>query len=235
MNTNDVKSTRPKNVTIDDILDRLSREYGEPKRLAVLGPIDALVQTILSQHTSDSNTSRAFASLKRRFRHWESVIEAPTNDVADAIRSGGLADVKASRIQRALNDVRDRTNDGFNLEFLADMPATEARAWLTSLHGVGPKTASCVLLFSLDRAVMPVDTHVHRVSLRLGLIPQRTSADNAHALLEAQIPDERMYDAHMLFIRHGKQTCIARRPRCSTCVLVQWCPEAPSFLEQSGE
>jgi endonuclease-3 len=189
--------------------------------------------TILSQHTSDTNTARAFASLRAGFTDWESVIDAPTELVADAIRSGGLAEIKAPRIQTALRDVRAWTG-GFDLSFLASMPPGEARDWLTRLHGVGPKTASCVLLFSLNRPVMPVDTHVHRVALRLALVPERTSADQAHELLEAIIPDERMYEAHLLLIQHGRRTCVARRPRCTQCVLVQWCPAANDFLAHSS-
>jgi endonuclease-3 len=211
------------------ILDALEAAYGRPARHARAAPIDELVSTILSQHTSDINTARAFASLRARFPSWDAVIAAPAADVADAIRSGGLADVKAPRIQQALRDVRDQLG-GFDLAFLASMPATEARDWLTRLHGVGPKTASCVLLFSLDLPVMPVDTHVHRVALRLGLVPPRTSAERAHALLEARIPAHRMYDAHMLMIQHGRRTCTARAPKCPRCVLVQSCPAAAQFL-----
>jgi endonuclease III len=218
--------------TAIELLDRLRDAYGSPERRPPDPPIDELIQTILSQHTSDVNTERAFASLRARFATWDEAIDAPTEQVADAIRSGGLADVKAPRIQQALRDVRERTG-GFDLSFLGELPDGEARDWLTELHGVGPKTASCVLLFSLDRAVMPVDTHVHRVSLRLGLVPHRTSAERAHELLEQQIPDDRMYEAHMLFIQHGRRTCLARNPRCGACVLVQWCPAAATFLEHS--
>ena len=137
-----------------------------------------------------------------------------------------------------LREVREQVGS-FDLSFLAGLPLDEARSWLTALNGVGPKTASCVLLFSLDRPAMPVDTHVHRVSLRLGLIPERTSAERAHALLEAIVPDGEAYAAHMLMIRHGRETCVARRPKCAACVLVQCCPAAPTFLggeqEQDGD
>ncbi len=219
---------------VSRILDALESCYGTPHRSVPATPIDELVLTILSQHTSDSNTERAFRSLRSRFPTWEWVIDARTSDVADAIRSGGLANLKAPRIQQALRDVYKRVGS-FDLAFLADRSVEEARDWLTSLHGVGPKTASCVLLFSLDVPALPVDTHVHRVSLRLGLIPPRTSADRAHGLLEALVPDERTYDAHMLLIHHGRETCVARRPRCSACVLVQWCPSASEHLEVQQE
>ncbi len=219
---------------ISQILAGLRSRYGEPRRYPKRPPIDDLVTTILSQHTSDVNTGRAYRSLRTTFPDWDDVVEAPNEIVADAIRMGGLAEVKAPRIQRALRDIRDRVGS-FDLRFLADLPVDEARNWLTSLHGVGPKTASCVLLFSFDRPVMPVDTHVHRVSKRLGLISTRTTADQAHQLLEAIIPPEETFAAHMLFIKHGKSTCIARRPRCSDCILVQCCPSAITFLADRQE
>jgi endonuclease-3 len=220
--------------TIEWVLDRLRHAHGRPTRSVPRPPIDELVMTILSQHTSDVNTERAFASLTARFPTWEAVIDAPDREIADAIRSGGLADLKAPRIRQALIDVRERVGS-FDLSFLADLPVAEARAWLTELGGVGPKTASCVLMFSLERPAMPVDTHVHRVSKRLGLIPPRASAEAAHELLEAIIPPDEIYDAHLLFIRHGRQTCVARNPRCVACVLVQCCPTARAMgIDEQG-
>lgn len=219
---------------ISDILRSLRSRYGEPRRYPRRLPIDDLVTTILSQHTSDVNTGRAYRSLRAVFPRWEDVVDAPDALIADAIRVGGLAEVKAPRIRKALQDIHDRVGS-FDLSFLAELPIDEARNWLTALHGVGPKTASCVLLFSLDQPVMPVDTHVHRVSKRLGLISPRTTADQAHQLLEAIIPPEETFAAHMLFIRHGKSTCIARRPRCSDCILVQCCPSASTFLADRQE
>ncbi len=220
------------------VLEQLRERYGEPQRSDPQAPIDELIATILSQHTSDLNTERAFASLRTRFPTWDAVIVATDADVADAIRVGGLADVKAPRIRQVLRAVREHVGS-FDLSFLATLPLDEARSWLTALNGVGPKTASCVLLFSLDQPAMPVDTHVHRVSLRLGLIPDRTSAERAHALLESIVPDGEAYAAHMLMIRHGRTTCVARRPKCAACVLVQCCPAAPTFLggeqEQDGD
>jgi len=225
--TNDESTSAP---SIEWVLDRLRQQYGQPERFERQAPIDSLIMTILSQHTSDLNTERAFASLRERFPTWDAVIDATDADVADAIRSGGLADVKAPRIRQALIDVREQTG-GFDLSFLATMPVAEARRWLTTLGGVGPKTASCVLLFSLDMPAMPVDTHVHRVTKRLGLIPERASADQAHELLEEIIQPDETYAAHLLFIRHGRATCIARRPRCAACVLVQCCPTARTMID----
>jgi endonuclease-3 len=215
-------------------LERLRAEYGEPERPGTIAPVDELVMTILSQHTSDQNTERAYATLRVAFATWDSVIDATDAEVANAIRSGGLANIKAPRIRKALADVRERAG-GFDLSFLASLAVDDAREWLMSLDGVGPKTASCVLLFSLDRPVMPVDTHVHRVSLRLGLIPARTSAERAHQLLEKIVPDGESYAAHLLLIRHGRTTCRARQPRCESCILVQCCPAARTFLGDEQE
>lgn len=214
--------------TPSQALDLLRRRYGQPVRFNEQAPIDELVSTILSQHTSDANTARAFASLKRRFPTWEQALDAPTAQVAEAIRGGGLARQKAPRIQQVLREVRERTG-GFDLSFLGEAPLDEAREWLTTLDGVGPKTAACVLLFSLGRPALPVDTHVHRVTLRLGFVPPRTNAGKAQALLEARIAPADRYDAHLLLIKHGRETCVARRPRCAECVLRAGCPSAAEF------
>jgi endonuclease-3 len=211
------------------VIDMLRDRYGQPMRGEIQSPIDELVSTILSQHTSDINTDRAFRSLKARFPDWDDIIDAPTEAVIDAIRSGGLANQKAPRIQRVLRDVRERQG-GYDLSFLQTISVPDGRAWLESLPGVGPKTASCVLMFSLMLPAMPVDTHVHRVALRIGAIPSGTSAERAHDLLESQLSDTSTYDAHMLMIQHGRLTCTARKPKCASCVLVQCCPSAAAFL-----
>jgi endonuclease III len=206
------------------VASQLDQCYG-PRRWHSHGdPIDELVATILSQHTSDLNTERAFASLRSRFPTWEAVIEAPTEAVADAIRSGGLANLKAPRIQAVLVAVRDRFG-GFDLSPLGDMTVTAARGELVTLKGVGPKTASCVLLFSLGMPAMPVDTHVHRVSQRLGLIAPSDSAEAAHELLERDLGEnvDEVYAFHVNLIAHGRTVCLARRPRCERCVLTECC------------
>lgn len=202
----------------------LNEAYGPRPWRRHLPPVDELVATILSQHTSDRNTERAFASLRASFPTWHAVISAPTADVADAIRSGGLANQKAPRIQTVLRSIDDRYG-GFDLDALATMDIATARAELTSLHGVGPKTASCVLLFSLGMPAIPVDTHVHRVTGRLGLIGPKTSAEQAHGILEAALEGDRdqAYAFHMHLIRHGRSVCIARRPRCELCPLTKVC------------
>lgn len=206
---------------------RLSGEYGRPIWHSHGDPLDELVSTVLSQHTSDINTARAFSSLKCRFKTWQEVIHAPTTEVANAIRAGGLANIKAPRIQLILNAILTTTGE-LSLEVLRDLPLDEARSWLQSLPGVGPKTAACVLLFSLGRPTMPVDTHVHRVSKRLGLIDEKMNAEAAHEVLDAMIgPDhEAIYAIHMNVIKHGRTTCKAQKPRCSACVLADLCPSA---------
>jgi endonuclease-3 len=234
MKTSSQSQQASKPASIRWVLDRLRDHLGEPVRWPDMEPIGQLVSTILSQNTSDLNTDRAYASLLARFPDWDAVADASDEEIADAIRSGGLANIKAPRIRRVLQDIRAELG-GYDLSFLSEMSVADARAWLTSLDGVGPKTASCVLLFSLDMPAMPVDTHVHRVTSRLGLIPAGTSAEKAHALLEEIIPADETFAAHMLFIQHGRLTCHARRPKCSVCVLVQCCPAAHAFLSDERE
>jgi endonuclease III len=207
-----------------EVLARLRAYYGKPEPRSSDGPLAELVQTILSQNTSDVNTERAFASLWARFGAWQPILEAPTSEVADAIRSGGLAEIKAPRIQGVLAAIQQDRGE-LSLDFLATLPLDDARTYLTSLNGVGPKTAACVLLFALGMPALPVDTHVHRVSKRLGLIGEKVNAEAAHRLLESAIPPDQMFDAHMLLIRHGREICKALRPRCRTCPLEDRCPK----------
>ncbi|MBI3979948.1 MAG: endonuclease III [Chloroflexi bacterium] len=185
-------------------------------------PLGQLVGTILSQHTSDRNSGAAFASLRARFPTWPAVAAAPTAAVAGAIRQGGLANVKALRIQEALAAIR-AARGAYDLDFLRELPLAEARAWLRALPGVGPKTAACVLLFALGKPALPVDTHVHRVATRLGLVAAGVSAEAAHEILEALLQPEDVYDFHVALITHGRQVCHARRPRCGDCVLLELC------------
>jgi endonuclease-3 len=167
-----VASTKKKAAPVPEIVRRLDEAYGIPEWRPHHDPTSELVLTILSQNTSDANSGRAFARLLERFPSWEAVMEAPLPELVAAIQPGGLAPTKAPRIQAALRDIREGTG-GFDLAFLETMPLEEARAWLSSIHGVGPKTVACVLMFALGMPAMPVDTHVFRVSLRLGLIPER--------------------------------------------------------------
>jgi endonuclease-3 len=183
----------------------------------------ALVATILSQNTSDLNSGRAYASLKKAYPDgWESVRTSPTNEVADAIRLGGLANIKAPRIQNVLHEIYERSGST-TLEYLREWPDEEIRPFLKSFPGVGAKTAACMMMFNLGRPALAVDTHVHRVSGRLGLIGPKVSADKAHDQLETLVPDDLRYSVHVHLIEHGRTTCHARRPQCGECPVRREC------------
>lgn len=217
-------------IVLHDVIEKFAAEYGEVERPAKHDPpIDELIQTVLSQNTSDINTSRAFDSLKRTFPEWDMVLAAPVEDVIEAIRIGGLAEQKAPRIQTVLRQILTERGT-YDLWFLKEKTPELALDWLVRLPGVGPKTAACTLLFGLDMPVMPVDTHVHRVSLRLGLVPAGTSPEKTQTVLGKGLTSNEAYRAHMLLIRHGRITCKARRPRCADCVVRQQCPYAKSQL-----
>ena len=201
----------------------LLKAYGEPER-SPLDAVSELVCTILSQNTNDVNRDRAYTALCARFPTWEQVRDAPTKQVVAAIRPAGLANQKGPRIQKVLRRIAE-LNPGhpLNIDFLADLPVDEAKQWLMSLDGVGPKTAAIVLLFSLNRPAFPVDTHVHRVTTRLGLIPEGTTAEKAHTLLEASVPSNWYYAFHLNLIAHGRAVCKAQRPKCEICLLQKHC------------
>jgi endonuclease-3 len=204
---------------------RLSAAFGELQPPRVWDPLDELILTILSQNTSDANSGRAFDALRFRFATWDEVADAPTQEVADSIRSGGLANVKAPRIQAVLREI-DRREGGFDLEWMRGASDDDVSTYLSSLPGVGPKTVACVLAFSLGRPAMPVDTHVHRVAGRLGLIPPNASAERAHDLLAGIVPADRRLHLHMALIKLGRETCRAQKPRCSGCPLSSVCPSS---------
>jgi endonuclease-3 len=216
------------------ILDRLRAAYRvRPHRL--LAPLDELILTVLSQNTSDINCERAYAAMRERYPRWQDVLAAPPAQLVAVLRPGGLANHKAPRIQAILAQLAT-SPAGLDLGWLAGQEPEAAMAYLTALPGVGPKTASCVLLFSLGMPVMPVDTHIHRIALRLGLIGPRATADAAHPLLTAITPPDRMLEAHLLLIEHGRRTCKARRPRCDGCVLLDVCPfGAAAVAGRSGD
>ena len=200
----------------------LDQEYGRPAPRRRMKPLDELVLTILSQHTSDANSGRAFRSLMERFESWEAVRDADPAEIADAIRSGGLARIKAVRIKELLLHLTEERGRP-SLDFLCEMGIQAARGYLLGLRGVGPKTAACVLLFSCGLPAFPVDTHVHRVTRRLGLIPPDATAEEAHESLEGLIPPEEFYPFHINLIVHGRRVCKASRPRCEVCVLAARC------------
>ncbi len=211
---------RAKVIEIDQ---RLRPLYRPPEEPPFTDPLDELVLTILSQNTNDRNRDLAFRRLRERFPSWEAVRDAPLDAVIEAIRPAGLAQTKGPRLQEVLRRITEREGR-LTLDFLRTMPLEEARAWLTSLRGVGPKTAAIVLLFSLGRPAFPVDTHIHRVSKRLGLIGPKTSREAAHKVLEAIVPPERYVPFHLELIAHGRHLCRARRPRCTACPLLDLCP-----------
>lgn len=200
----------------------LDDTYGPRENAPSGDPLDGLVGTILSQATSDVNSGRAHRALRAAYPDWQAVLDAPEEELAAVIRGGGLANLKARRIKATLAAIAERRGE-LSLDFLADLPLDEARTWLRGLPGVGPKTAACALLFDLGRPALPVDTHVHRVAKRLGLIGPRVSAEAAHAVLEAQLPAEDVYAFHVETIAHGRAVCRAPLPRCGLCPLTTLC------------
>jgi endonuclease III len=205
------------------ILRKLAQVYGSPRWNPSHDPLGELVATILSQNTSDVNSDRAFVALRTAYRTWEEVRQAPPDDLAAVIRSGGLARLKSRRIQEILHTIKTRQGR-LDLDFLLEMPMPAARAYLGEFPGVGPKTIACVLLFACGYPALPVDTHIYRVTTRLGLLPASCSAERAHAVLEPLIPPAQVYRAHVNLIRHGRMVCKARLPDCRHCCLQSRCP-----------
>lgn len=206
---------------IGEIIKALEDLYGVPEA-GYMEPVDLLIQTILSQNTSDLNSGRAFRSLKISYPDNESILAAPELEIAEKIRSGGLADLKAGRIKAVLLRIKE-DRGSIDLSFMRDMTAEAAREFLLSMPGVGPKTAAIVMLFGFGMSSMPVDTHVYRVSRRLGLVPERASVNEAQRVLEAAIPKEKYLSFHINLIRHGRNICRARSPLCDSCALKSMC------------
>lgn len=196
--------------------------FGEPIWRNPLPAIDELVSTILSQNTNDINRDKAFDALRAKFPTWEAVRDAPANEVMDAIRPAGLANQKGPRMQQVLREITAERGS-LDLSFLAGWDVERARAWLTKFNGVGPKTAAIVLCFSLGKAAFPVDTHVYRVSGRIGLRPEKMTVEQAHPHLESIFPSETYYAAHLNIIRLGREICQARKPNCQTCPICKLC------------
>jgi endonuclease-3 len=205
------------------ILKTLERAYGSPRWTPNHDPLGELVATILSQNTSDVNSDRAYAALRSAYSTWDAVLQANTDDLANVIRCGGLAALKSRRIQEILRTVKARYGQ-LSLDFLMDMPMPAARAFLAEFPGVGPKTIACVLLFACGHPAFPIDTHIYRVTTRLGLLPSGCSAERAHAVLEPLIPPVQIYRAHVNLIRHGRTICKSQRPDCQRCCLLTLCP-----------
>jgi endonuclease-3 len=204
---------------IDVILTAL---YGRKEIEGEEEPVDTLVETILSQNTTDKNSHRAFQILKRAYPRWEDMIGENPKRIAGLIRSGGLADMKAERILDALEFIR-KSRGELCLDFLREMTPSQADQWLAQMKGVGPKTRGIILLFALRLPAFPVDTHIHRVTKRLGLIGQRVSREKAQEELAKLVPQEEFFNFHINLIEHGRAVCQARKPRCNTCKIRQLC------------
>ncbi|MFB6192778.1 MAG: endonuclease III [Candidatus Nanohaloarchaea archaeon] len=226
---------------IRELYQRLKDRYGEaPSRPERTG-IEYLVETILSQNTNDVNRDKAFKQLKEKYDSWKEVENADYEELVDTIRVAGLGPTKAERIQEALRIVRENSQNleevsgepdsdeksldqgGYSIEFLEDMSVEDSKAWLTRIPGVGPKTAAIILSFYFRKPVFPVDTHVHRVSKRLGLIPRNAGREKAHNILEEKVPDDIKYELHRLMIEYGRDTATARNPDCENCIWPEEC------------
>ena len=222
-------SKPPSAETVREIHRRLAKRFGPLDPPRRWDPVEELIYTVLSQNTSDLNSHRAFAELRQRFPTWDELARARSSHVAKAIRAGGLSNIKAPRILAILREIRER--DGtIDLDWMHDASDQEVTDYLLSLHGVGPKTAACVLAFSLQRPALPVDTHVHRAAGRLGFLPPGTSAAAAHAIMEELVPPRLRVTMHVGLIRLGRQICRPGRPLCESCPLVDLCPTAPTVL-----
>jgi endonuclease-3 len=204
------------------IIQNLERTYGVPENERVSDPLDMLVQIILSQATSDTNSHRTFAALKKRFPTWERALRARTETIADTIRSGGLANQKASVIKSLLQQIREE-HGTLELGFLHEMNAREAREYLKQFRGIGPKTIACTLLFACRKDVFPLDTHIFRILRRVGLIPQKCTDARAHEIMDRLVPAGKFYSFHVNLIRHGRALCRPREPLCERCPIVEYC------------
>jgi len=219
-------------MTVAEIIHRLEVKYGNRQRNR-LDPISELVLTIISQNTADTNSRPAFEALREAFPDWYQLAEVNPEEIANAIHAGGLEHIKANRIKLVLKEIL-RQRGQLDLNFLKRTPLDEAKAWLKQLPGVGPKTAACVLLFSLDMPALPVDTHVYRVARRLGLVSAKASVESAHDILESLVPAKDVLRFHLLLVEHGRRQCTARCPDCPPCPLLEYCPFGQSVLYSSN-
>jgi endonuclease-3 len=220
----------PKTEDAFDAHRALREEYGD-HQWHPRDPVSTLVSTIISQNTNDTNRDRAMKRLQEQFSTWEEVRDAPEETVVDAIRPAGLGPTKAPRIQGALRRITEKEGE-ISLDFLRDLTPKEARDWLTDLPGVGPKTAAIVLCFALGKPAFPVDTHVHRVSGRLGLIPEGTSREKAHQILEDIVPAGIYYPFHLTLIARGRAICHSRNPECERCMVRESCNYYASVVQK---
>jgi endonuclease-3 len=222
---------RERRQVLHKVATALEGRYGVPSLSSLDDPLEVLIRTILSQNTNDRNRDLAYGELRRRFPRWEDTVEADQEEIAEAIKVGGLAGQKSARIKQVLQWVKEQWGS-MTLAPLCDMETTEAMETLLSLKGVGPKTANCVLAFGCGRDAFPVDTHILRITKRLALIPTEVTAEKAHVLLAQVVPDGTAIPLHLNLIRYGRETCTARQPRCGSCLFPQLCTLP---LEQRGE
>jgi endonuclease III len=214
---------------VKHITQNLEAVYGVPINDSPYDPLSELILTILSQSTSDINSRRAFESLKRRFPDWESARRGRLSSIAAAIKSGGLANSKSMTVKNALTEIKKRRGE-LDLSFLHTSPIEEAREFLTSLAGVGPKTAACVLLFACNKKIFPMDIHILRITKRIGLVPERFTDEQSHKRMEKLVPPKKHYSLHVNLIRHGRQICRPQNPKCDKCPLVEQCDYGQSQL-----
>lgn len=215
------------------VIERLEGEYGRQEWYCHGNALDVLIGTILSQNTSNRNSWPAFDKLKEAFATWDEAADAPVAHIERAIRRAGLSRQKSQRIRTILQTIRKERGglDG-GLQFLADLQVGEAADYLAGFKGIGPKTVGCVLLFAFNMPILPVDTHIHRIAIRLGVIDEKASVERAHELLGELVAPAEFYNFHILVIKHGRQICHARRPRCHDCVLFRMCPAGRTFIKR---
>jgi endonuclease-3 len=204
------------------IVQNLERTYGVPENRRTSDPLDMLIKIILSQATSDVNSERTFAALKKRFPLWDALARARTSTIAETIRSGGLANQKATVIKDVLRQIKEE-HGTLDLSFLHDVSSEEATRYLSQFRGIGPKTVACTLLFACRKEVFPLDTHIFRVLRRIGLIPQKCTDRRAHEIMNSIVPEGKFYSFHVNLIRHGRKLCRPRDPLCERCPVVEYC------------
>lgn len=207
---------------------RLDDEYGPFEPFPHKDGFSQLIVTVLSQNTNDVNRDRAFKNLKSKFPTWDDVRRAPLRKIENAVRVGGLAHNKSIAIKKILKEIKSRYGK-YTLDPIAELSMDEALDELTALPSVGLKTAACVLLFTYGKPAIPVDTHVHRLSIRLGLVKPKATAENTFHVLMKITPDELKYPFHVFLIKHGRAVCRSQKPQCGECVLSDLCPSAFSF------
>ena len=211
------------------IIQNLERTYGVPENQRPSDPLDMLIQIILSQATSDINSHRAFAQLKKRFPTWDAVLRGREATLAAAIRSGGLANQKAAVIRDLLRQIKER-HGSTDLSFLHDMPTEEAAQYLAQFRGIGPKTIACTLLFACRKEIFPLDTHIFRILRRVGLIPPKCTDERAHEIMNQLVPKGKFYSLHVNLVRHGRTLCRPRDPQCMSCPIVEYCDYGQSII-----